>query len=117
MTPPDDGLPQADAQSKPLRSQLLNDDPSLRDLVEEFVANLATRVTQLRAAHDQLEWQQLQTLAHQLKGAGGSFGYPDISKLGATMETAFKKQEAAQFTAWMNELADLIASARAGLEA
>lgn len=100
----------------PLRSQLLADEPSMRDLVEEFVTNLSSRASELRAAYGRLEWERLRTLAHQLKGAGGSFGYPDITRLGATMETAFRKQEASQFRAWMEELAGLIEGARAGLE-
>lgn len=106
-----------EGSARPLRSQLLADDPDMRDIVEEFVDNLSSRFANLKSAHEKLEWEQLRTLAHQLKGAGGSYGYPDISRLGAMMEAAFNKQEATQFAAWMDELASLIAAARAGLEA
>jgi HPt (histidine-containing phosphotransfer) domain-containing protein len=105
----------SEGSARPLHSQLLADDPGMRDIVEEFVDNLAVRLDHLQTAHEKQEWDRLQTLAHQLKGAGGSYGYPEISRLGATMEASFKKQEARQFAAWMDELASLIAGAKAGL--
>ncbi|MBI5863484.1 MAG: Hpt domain-containing protein, partial [Planctomycetes bacterium] len=77
--------------SHPLVSQLLADDPDLRDIVVEFVDGLSTRIAELNSAHEKLDWERLKTLAHQLKGAGGSYGYPDITTLGAEMETAFRQ--------------------------
>jgi HPt (histidine-containing phosphotransfer) domain-containing protein len=98
-----------------LVSDLLRDDPETRDLVEEFVEGLTGRVAQLRQAYERLDWGTLTTLAHQLKGAGGSYGYSDLSRLCATMEAAFRTHSADQFATWMSQLEQLIAAARAGL--
>jgi HPt (histidine-containing phosphotransfer) domain-containing protein len=98
-----------------LVSQLLVDAPDLRDVVEEFIQGLGGRIEELRTAYAQLDWERLRTLAHQLKGAGGSYGYPPISQLAAQMECAFRSHCADQFNAWMRQLEELSAAARAGL--
>jgi HPt (histidine-containing phosphotransfer) domain-containing protein len=97
-------------------SELLLDDPEMYDLVEEFVNSLADRATELRQAYEQLDWDYLTTLAHQLKGAGGSYGYAELSELCATMETAFRTHSADEFAAWITQLERLIAAANAGLQ-
>lgn len=98
-----------------LISQLLLEDADLRDIVSEFVDGLSVRISELKRAHQDLDFTALTTLAHQLKGAGGSYGYPDISELAATMEQRFHDQDAAQFDSWVNDLEELTAAARAGL--
>ena len=96
-------------------SALLADDPEMLDLVEEFVNGLTNRADNFRQAHQRLDWDRLTALAHQLKGAGGSYGYPDLSTLGATMESSFRIHSAEQFASWMEQLESLSAAARAGL--
>jgi HPt (histidine-containing phosphotransfer) domain-containing protein len=100
---------------KRLISRLVEDDPEMADIVTEFVDALPTRVRNLQDAWREKAWDQLRTIAHQLKGAGGSYGYPTLSELGATMEQSFKAQRAEQFDAWITTLNSLIEAARAGL--
>lgn len=99
-----------------LTSQLLQDDGDLRDIVEEFIDGLPKQLVELREAYACLDWQTMRTLAHRLKGAGGSYGYPQLSEAGATMETAFKEHEAEDFAAWTKRVDDLIHAAKAGLK-
>ncbi len=98
-----------------LISHLIQEDPELRDVVEEFVQGLGARVEELRQAHDQMDWDTLTTLAHRLKGAGGSYGYPDISQLCARIEQDARQQEAAEMQALINRLNDLTGAALSGL--
>lgn len=98
-----------------LVSDLLADDPDMYDLVEEFVSGLAERIDELRHAYENLDWDTLAKLAHQLKGAGGSYGYPEVSGLGAKMEEAFRNHSGDQFDQWIKNMQHLIAAARAGL--
>lgn len=99
-----------------LVSQLLLEDADLRDVVEEFVAGLQGRLEELRTAHQQHNFDMLTTLAHRLKGAAGSYGYPEISQLCSEMEQAFRKHTAEHFTDDVQKLNDMVAAARAGLE-
>lgn len=99
-----------------LVSDLLADDPDVFDLVEEFVEGLSRRLNELRHAFEQQDWDSLTKLAHQLKGAGGSYGYADLSRLAKTMEGAFRIHSAERFEESMAQLEKLIAAARAGLQ-
>jgi len=100
-----------------LISDLLQDDPDMFDLVDQFLTGLGNRAAELQKAHEQLDWDNLSTLAHQLKGAGGSYGYSEISELGKTMEQAFRVHSAEHFEDWMKQFEQLINAARAGLTA
>jgi HPt (histidine-containing phosphotransfer) domain-containing protein len=85
------------------------------DLVEQFVEGLSGRLYELRQAAEQLDWDRLTKLAHQLKGAGGSFGYPDLSGLAASMERHFRAHSIGDLRRWMEQLERLASAARAGL--
>jgi histidine phosphotransfer protein HptB len=98
-----------------LTSQLVQEDPEMRDIVAEFVQDLPKRLQKFRQAYVELDWSLLTTLAHQLKGAGGSYGYPAISNLCAQMEAAFATRQAENFNAWFQELNTLAAGAKSGL--
>jgi HPt (histidine-containing phosphotransfer) domain-containing protein len=107
----------SDPPAPPARliSQLLQEDAELRDIVEEFVAGLDTRLGELRDAHAKLDFAMLSTLAHRLKGAAGSYGYPDISRVCADMEHKFRTHQAGDFAGFVAELTDYAAAAKAGL--
>ena len=102
-------------QPEKLISHLVQEDPELRDVVEEFVQTLEGRLTELEQAYEKLDWDLLTTLAHRLRGAGGSYGYPDISRVCGEMEASFKTHQASDFGAWLTQLSGLVAAANAGL--
>ena len=102
--------------SDALVSQIIVEDPDLRDIVEEFVGELNDRLCEIRSAYEQLDWDHLTTLAHRLKGAGGSYGYPDISQVCADMEKRFRSHEADEFDTRMSQLQELVNAAIRGLE-
>jgi HPt (histidine-containing phosphotransfer) domain-containing protein len=103
------------ATNRVLISQLLQEDPELRDIVEEFIDGLTVRLEELKAAYAQLDFEQLATLAHRLKGAGGSYGYPDISQLCANLEQQFRAHDAANFDTQLAQLEQLAQAAVDGL--
>ncbi|MBK8913761.1 MAG: Hpt domain-containing protein [Phycisphaerales bacterium] len=100
-----------------LQSQLLISDGELRDVVEEFVRSLDGRLAELRDAYDRLDFQQLTALAHRLKGAGGSYGYPALSNVAAGMEERFRRFAAEDFDGQLAALERLAEAARNGLTA
>lgn len=48
------------------------------ELVAEFVEELGARIEAIRAAFDTEDARRLKTIAHQLKGAAGGYGFPTI---------------------------------------
>jgi CheY-like chemotaxis protein/HPt (histidine-containing phosphotransfer) domain-containing protein len=69
------------------------DDPAMAPIIERFVGRLAD---QLEAMHQTLaarQYEDLRRLAHKLKGAGGSYGYPLLTETSRALEEAAKMQD------------------------
>ena len=49
---------------------------------------LPATLADMLAAFRERDWPQVRSLGHQVKGAGGGFGYPRISEIGADIEIA-----------------------------
>lgn len=70
---------------EPLRSDL-SGDPDMDELIAFFVGELPRRIGVMRdlvAAPDHVE---LTRVAHQLKGAGGGYGFPAITDAARALE-------------------------------
>ncbi len=59
--------------------QDLADDPVYLELVDRFIAKLPPQIALIETALVEKDWEQFQSITHQLKGAGGGFGFPDIT--------------------------------------
>jgi PAS domain S-box-containing protein len=60
--------------------------PGTAKLVENFLSKLDDRVSAIRNVVETHDAQQLRTLAHQLKGAAGGYGFPAISDAAKNIE-------------------------------
>jgi HPt (histidine-containing phosphotransfer) domain-containing protein len=69
------------------------DDPDFRELLVEFAAAMPERREGLIGAYRASEYDLLRTRAHQLKGAGGGFGFPRLSEMAAALEQACVERE------------------------
>ncbi len=68
-----------------MRSELA-DEEDMRELILEFVMELPGRSAQMRALTSADSRESLRAMAHQLKGAGGGYGYPAITQAAARLE-------------------------------
>ncbi len=98
-----------------LKSQLLNEDPDLADVVEEFIEGLDDRIAEMRAAFKAADSASLATLAHRLRGAGGSYGYPELTTAGAEAERQWKQADLTNAEQWIGRIEELAKAARRGL--
>jgi PAS domain S-box-containing protein len=79
-------------------------DNDLVNLVEAFIAGLPQ---QMRVMRNQLAaglFEELRRAAHQLKGAGGGYGYPTLTDAAASLENAARADDAGMATAALAEL-------------
>ncbi len=67
---------------------LYADDPDMREIVREFAAEAPERAVLLERLLAAGELKDLRTLAHQLKGAGGGYGFPQVTAAAAALEKA-----------------------------
>jgi histidine phosphotransfer protein HptB len=90
-------------------------EPDMGEIVELFVQELPIRVAALREAASNNNWEDVGRLAHQLKGASGSHGFPELASAAADAERSarFGGRES-DITAALDRLAIICALARAG---
>jgi HPt (histidine-containing phosphotransfer) domain-containing protein len=82
-------------------------DPDMVELVEFFVGQMPERVRQLRESFDSGAIDELRTLAHQLKGAGGSYGFPQISESALHLERQSETADLDEIRRGLDDLVDL----------
>jgi HPt (histidine-containing phosphotransfer) domain-containing protein len=71
--------------ARALRSDFATD-PDMREILEMFVQEMPTRVGELLGSWERQEFEKVGRLAHQLKGAGGGYGFGVISDAAAALE-------------------------------
>ena len=81
-------------------------DPEDAELVEYFLSELPSRVDTIIAAFSNDDFAELARVAHQLKGAGGSYGFPQITELARALE---ERADSADVDAVRQSIDDLIA--------
>ena len=69
------------------------DKPDFQDLLELFAESINQHRQELEASHRDGDVRQMQALAHKLKGAGGGYGFPELTTLAAELETACKSDD------------------------
>lgn len=89
-------------------------DVDMVEIVQMFLDELPQRVAQLHAALEAQNYPELARYAHQLKGAGGSYGFPQLTSLAASLEQFARAHSAdAALRASLDDLLDLIPRLRA----
>ena len=84
-------------------------DVELNDLKREFLDEAREKVSEMQSALESAPEQSLERityLAHQLKGAGGSYGYQRISADAAALEKALENRspsDGSQFDAQIQQ--------------
>jgi signal transduction histidine kinase/CheY-like chemotaxis protein/HPt (histidine-containing phosphotransfer) domain-containing protein len=65
-------------------------DPDMAEVLPEFIANLPAEVESIQSLLDQQNLAQLRVAIHQLKGAGGSYGFQCLTDAAAIAEHSLK---------------------------
>jgi PAS domain S-box-containing protein len=63
--------------------------PGIEGLVPTYLANVRHGLDQILAG-DSKDWETARRVGHQLKGTGESYGFPEITRTGAAVESAAK---------------------------
>lgn len=69
----------------------LADDPCLSELIEMLIDEMPDRIETLESLYANEDWTGLGTLAHQLKGALGSYGFDGLTTFAASLENSIKE--------------------------
>jgi len=77
--------PTTNGSPSPIRSAFAGNE-EMRELIELFVSELPDRVERVRLAWEDRRLEELQRIAHQLKGASPSYGYDELGQIAARLE-------------------------------
>jgi HPt (histidine-containing phosphotransfer) domain-containing protein len=83
-------------------------DSQIAALVPRFLANRAADVGKIRAALADADFEAIRRPAHGMKGAGGGYGFPEISRLGAALEEGARQRDAAAISALVASLEEYL---------
>ena len=112
----------AAAPARPIESTLPTDDPDFREIVVEFVDRLHAQLGEIETAWQGRELARVASLAHWLKGSGGTAGFGDFTAPAARLERVAKEARLEDVQAGIDELVALasrvvspVAAAAAGV--
>lgn len=95
----------------PIFSRVQDDDAGIMSVVNKFVDRLPTYYADLTRAIEQHNWAAMREIVHDLKGLGGTMGYPLITEIATTMYFQSKSENLAsmqQLTARLGQLIERI---------
>ncbi|MBL8890761.1 MAG: Hpt domain-containing protein [Planctomycetaceae bacterium] len=96
----------------------IQDDQEMLPLIEHFVCRLIDKSDRMFELLKSRRFDEIAQLAHQLKGAGGSYGYPTLSDAARAVEFSAKQEpEVENIRNLIANLADLCHQATRGLRA
>ena len=109
--------PAADASGADGIVSQLVDDQEIAELIPGFVTRLPGQLDEMRQAQAAGNYDDLRRLAHRLKGAGSSYGFPQLTECCKELEEAAKNQSRTTAAVVMTTLSELIKAAESGLAA
>ena len=80
----------------------------LEKLAPEYLASRGQELSELYQSLRASDFSRIRCLAHNLKGTGTAFGFPEITEIGTGMEDAAKSADAPSLTQQLNALADYL---------
>ena len=88
-----------------IRAQVSRD---LQPLMPRYLDRRHKEIEIFRAQLAAGDYEALRIGGHSLKGSGGGYGFPDLTRIGGAIETAAKAGDAAAIQAALAEYADYL---------
>ena len=84
--------------------QIVHIDASFEPLMPRFMANRKKEIVTMRQALTGQDFETVRSIAHGMKGVGGSYGFDRVTALAATIEQAAKSADATSITEQLHSL-------------
>jgi signal transduction histidine kinase/DNA-binding response OmpR family regulator len=85
------------------------DDLEMKEVLNEFVVQLPDQVKRLKGLLSEKNIDELRRAVHQIKGAGGGYGFPTVTQIAAAAEARIKASDPLEsIAAGVNDLIELI---------
>jgi signal transduction histidine kinase/CheY-like chemotaxis protein/HPt (histidine-containing phosphotransfer) domain-containing protein len=94
------------AAIKPLVSRF-SDQPEFERIIHTFLRSLEENVEKMEEAYEQQDWTSLASLAHWLKGSGGTVGFDEFTKPALALENFVQARQRDQAGKMLNRIKQL----------
>lgn len=84
--------------------EIVHVDSSFEPLVPRFMTNRKKEIVTMRQALTGQDFETVRSVAHGMKGVGGSYGFDRVTELAATIEQAAKSADATSITQQLHTL-------------
>lgn len=91
-------------QRKTKTARMVKVDPVLAELIPGFIASVNDDVNSIRSALDRGDFDTIGRIAHNIKGAGGGYGFHVISDIGAVVNRAAKQGDVSRISMQIEQL-------------
>lgn len=81
-------------------------DPDLAGIIPRFIEIREEDIQLILQALDKGDFDSIMRIGHSMKGAGGSYGFDGISKIGAAIENSAKEKKKENIKELINDLSD-----------
>ncbi|MBI4179797.1 response regulator [bacterium] len=88
----------------PVSKPPLRIDPDVRDLIPDFLRDLRASCQKMDESLGRADYDALYAAGHSLRGCGGSYGFPLISSIGESIETAARNKSPDDIRSQVSEL-------------
>ena len=102
------------ASSDPAIHSVFGSDSDMAGIIAEFVGKMPQRLAEMREAAHNSQWDALHRLAHQMKGAGGSYGYASLTDAARELESHARPEDAEAAIRALDHLGHLCEKIQAG---
>ena len=85
--------------------------PGLEEAAKRYIRSRNSEVPLMRSYLERKDFNQIRILAHNIKGTGSPYGFPDLTRLGELMEGSAKEQNAAQLAEHLDEFTRYVQAA------
>jgi DNA-binding NarL/FixJ family response regulator len=92
----------------PIISKLLEDGDEFVEIIEEFIARLAEKVTSLHTAWKNRDLEQIAEVAHWIKGSAGTAGFDAFTAPSALLEKCARSGNSERIAETLHEIDDLL---------
>ena len=80
----------------------------MADRAPAFLQNCRKNVIAMQQALESGDLQTVEFLGHGMRGAGGMFGFPEITEIGAALQEAAESADVAGARKWVSQLSSCL---------
>lgn len=95
------------SSGRPIRSTFA-DDADFAELLQLFAETIAEKRSTVRELQQKGAVEELRVWAHQLKGAGGGYGFPALSEAAAELEQSCETPQTDRITRAVDRVIDYL---------